>query len=370
MGFREWGVLDALNAAAGPTVAGVLAAAAIVVGGDLFVTGTEWLVDRFGLSEHVAGSVLSGLGSSLPELLIPIFAVLAGSGETVGVGAVLGGPVTLTTLGPGLLGAAILGRAVRPGAASPSGECGLDVAAADARLDLAVFLAGFALATAAALVPLGTGQIAVAVALVGLYGWYLRRLRQEGGAADVDPDPLQIGHLLERFQSGDREAFATNPPQWLVVGQSAVGLAAVTGGSRLFVGAVEAATLAVGPPSPTVVALLIAPLVSNVVEYVDGVLWLRRGQEPIALQQLTGSLAFYGTVVAALGVATTSWRLGPLAGGTDAVLVGAALLALATGGLLFLWIRRKSTLSPGVLVAFGVLYLLYAAGVVGLAVAG
>lgn len=61
-----------------------------VAGGELFTTGVEWIGNRVGISESVTGSVLAALATTLPEALIPVVAILAGSGATVGVGSIVG----------------------------------------------------------------------------------------------------------------------------------------------------------------------------------------------------------------------------------------------------------------------------------------
>src|SRR3954452_7780795 len=60
----------------------------------------------------LVGSVLAAVGTALPETMIPIIAILSGSGSSeshgIGVGAILGAPFMLATLAMFVTGVAVL----------------------------------------------------------------------------------------------------------------------------------------------------------------------------------------------------------------------------------------------------------------------
>lgn len=342
-------------------VLGLVAAVAVVAGGELFATGVEWLAERFDLGERVAGSVLAAVATTAPEVLIPVIAILRGSGATVATGAILGGPITLTTLGLGALGATAL--VTRGGTGS---DAMIDVDAGQTRLDLGVFLAGFALATLVGLVAAPFASTAVGLVLFALYAGYLSRVRSgDDGGDDVVPEPLELGSLVDRTlgrSDPGESALATAPPTWLVVGQAVAALALLVWGSELFVSAITAA--AVGEPGvpALLAALLLAPLIGNVPEYVEGVIWVARGKDALAMEQLTGTLAFYGTVLVGIGVAFTPWTLSLGRDPVDLLVATAVATALLTTVALYHRIRaRGPALAPRFLLGLGVSYALYVA---------
>src|SRR5437879_12242837 len=79
----------------------LLSIAIILGGAAVFTNGVEWLGRRLGISDGAIGSILAGIATALPETLIPVIAIFAGTGETesqIGLGAILGAPMMLSTL--------------------------------------------------------------------------------------------------------------------------------------------------------------------------------------------------------------------------------------------------------------------------------
>lgn len=343
----------------------------LVVGGELFTTGVEWTGSRLGAGEAATGSVLAAVATSLPETLIPVLAIVGGSGATVGVGAILGGPVTLTTL-------AFLVVAVTVGVGAVAGDREYTVAMDldETRRDLLVFLVGFAFAFAAALARGAMPASWVAAVLVGLYAGYLFRLLAADDGGEFDLESLEVGRVLDGRANwlpgvDDDRDLARDPPAILVYGQTLVALALLVAGSELFVGGIEWAARTVIPLPAVVVALVAAPVVSNLPEAVDGVVWLREGKDVLAVEQITGSLSFQGTVAPAIGVAFTPWSLEPAWGSTDFVVASSAVLALASGGALYARVRLGSSPPSALLLgALGSGYVAFAAVVAYYVVAG
>ena len=67
----------------------------ILAGAELFTNGIEWFGHKLNVAEGAVGSVLAAVGTALPETMIPLIAILLGSGEganEIGIGAILGLP--------------------------------------------------------------------------------------------------------------------------------------------------------------------------------------------------------------------------------------------------------------------------------------
>ena len=69
----------------------------ILLGAEAFTNSLEHFGERLGISEGVTGSIFAAVGTALPETMVPLFAILLGTGsETlrheVAVGAILGAP--------------------------------------------------------------------------------------------------------------------------------------------------------------------------------------------------------------------------------------------------------------------------------------
>ena len=112
----------------------------ILGGSELFTNGVEWAGKRFNVAEAAVGSLLAAVGTALPETFVPIVALLMpGEGAhergAVGIGAIIGAPLMLSTVALGVMGTAMLVFRKR------RMQIGLRVAREDARRDLGFFLA-------------------------------------------------------------------------------------------------------------------------------------------------------------------------------------------------------------------------------------
>src|SRR5439155_12263856 len=119
---------------------------------ELFTNGIEWFGRKLELAEGAVGSVLAAVGTALPETMIPIIAILFGGGsaasDSVGIGAILGAPLMLSTLAMFVTGLAVIfGARGRPDRTS------MPVDTKVLAHDMRYFGIGYALAVGAALLP-------------------------------------------------------------------------------------------------------------------------------------------------------------------------------------------------------------------------
>jgi cation:H+ antiporter len=283
-----------------------IALVVILLGAELFTNGIEWFGRKLDLAEGAVGSVLAAVGTALPETMIPFVAIVFGGGTAateVGVGAVLGAPFMLATLAMFVTGIAILAfRGRRRQGASVA--VNRDVLLHDLRW----FGLGYALAIGAAFLPAGLelAKVAVAVVLLVLYGWYVRgHLRAEAGEHDEDLAPLRLRHL-------DRGRGGHAVPRLRVVGaQVALALGCIVVGAVVFVGAVQdlAASLGVGS---TLLALVVAPIATELPEKFNSVIWVRQGKDTLALGNITGAMVFQSAIPTSIALlfAPGAWVIG------------------------------------------------------------
>jgi cation:H+ antiporter len=146
-------------------------------------------------------------------------------------------------------------------------------------------------------------------------------------------------------------------PSYPMIGlQALAGLAGLIVGAHLFVTAAEtmAATLSI---SPLILALLIAPLATELPEMSNSFLWLYRKKDRLAVGNVTGAMVFQGTFPVSVGLLGTEWALAPSALATMVLAVAAAgfcLLQIAVGGHWRPWL-----LSGGALLYIGYAVYLY-----------
>lgn len=307
----------------------------IVGGAVLFTNAVEWLGSRLNLGRSAVGSLLAAVGTALPESTIPVVAVLAGAeGEEVAIGAIIGAPFMLATVAMMLVsGSALVFAKERENGREINMEPGL------ARRDFAFFLPSFAAGIALGQVDSKPVHIAGAVALLAVYGAYVWVTVRDGGDSE---DEDELGALLFDPSKDDP------PATFQISAQLLVALALIIVGAELFVEEITLVAESLGVEA-IVLALIIAPLATELPEKLNSVIWMRRDHDTLAIGNITGAMVFQGTVAVALGLVVTDWQL-------DRYATAAGVLALA-GGVLALWrLERRRMGAPAVL-AWAALFL-------------
>jgi cation:H+ antiporter len=208
---------------------------------------------------------------------------------------------------------------------------------------------------------MGFLRIVVAVILLGIYAWYVKgHFDAEGGDHDDELEPL-------RFHRVDRPGHRADPrtPRLRVVGlQVLLALGLIIGGAFLFVGAVERVAAA-AHVSELLLALVIAPIATELPEKFNSLIWVRQGKDTLAMGNITGAMVFQSAIptVVALVLAGSAWHID--ADSRIAFLsAGIAFLAVAA---VFGPMWRRARLDGRALLVGGVLYLVYL-GIVVLAI--
>ncbi len=264
----------------------------ILVGAELFTNGIEWLGKHFNLAEGAVGSVLAAVGTALPETMIPLVAIVfAGgtAGAEIGIGAILGAPFMLATLAMFVTGVAVFAFRNRR-AAGTRVQVDLGVVSRDTR----AFFVTYAIAIGAAFLPAEVRPYGwvVAVALILLYAGYVRSHLHDERASDLeDPEPLR----LRRLSPTARREPDWPPRLWIVGLQVIVALACIIVGAVFFVGAVERVAAGFGIDG-TLLALVIAPIATELPEKFNSVLWVRQGKDNLALGNITGAMVFQAAI--------------------------------------------------------------------------
>jgi cation:H+ antiporter len=340
---------------------------AILAAAYLFTNAVEMLGGRLDLGQGAVGSVLAAVGTALPETMIPIVAILgaalaggdaAVAGE-IGVGAILGAPFLLATLAMFVVGASAYGFRKRRanGAEIRCRQEKVDfpwckVSAKDVTVDeetiardVLFFLIFFAIAAAVGIVALPfAAKAAVAALLVAAYAYYVRRALASGGALEDVPEHLTLWR------------FGSRPPTWAITGQLVLALALIVVGAQVFVEAIELSSEAVGLPAG-LVALVLAPLATELPEKLNSLIWVRDGKDTLALGNITGAMVFQSTIPVIFGLLFTPWVLGPIN-------LYSAALALVSGALVYVVLRSKGPLHAWQLMIGGLFYLAFLVGAV------
>ena len=271
----------------------------ILVAAEIFVNALEHLGEKLKISEGVTGSLFAAVGTAMPETLVPLLAIFAGTGnaatnEEIGVGAILGAPLMLSTLTLFLMSLAVLKTRGFLGRLTPE-KTGI-------KRDLDFFLMAFVLAFVAMFVPHGEGWVRVAMAFVMVTIYFIYVMLTLRASAKLVED----GHATEAGSAMllTRIGLPQNLPVILV--QLALGLALLVAGAKGFIHGVEAAAPIIGV-SALLLSLLIIPIATELPEKVNSILWIRKRKDTLAFGNITGAMVFQGTLLPAIGISLTPW---------------------------------------------------------------
>jgi cation:H+ antiporter len=347
----------------------------ILLGAELFTNGIEWFGHKLNLAEGAVGSVLAAVATAMPETLIPIIAITgpalfgasvddAASSHEIGVGAILGAPFMLGTLAMFVTGIGVIIFATR-------GRRGTDLRVDPKVLgrDVLFFLVSYALAIGVAFLPVEVHWLKwiVAAVLVVMYLFYVRAHFADD-AADTDPDDLNQLHLTRipgmattatiDFDTlpgpDDPTEHGGVPRMRIIVSQVVVALACIILGAQVFIGAVRNLSGVIGL-DPRILALIIAPIATELPEKFNSILWVRSGKDTLAMGNITGAMAFQSSVPVVIGVLFTEWRFTAEAALSFAS-AGATFISMI---LIFGLMARRQRLSAWSLLIGGPFYALY-----------
>jgi cation:H+ antiporter len=317
----------------------LLAAFVLIVAGAIgFTNAVEWLGQRLDLGQGAVGALLAAVGTALPESVIPVVALVGGGGSQeaveIAIGAIVGAPFVLGTLAMLVIAGSALAFRGRRDQGSD-----VDTHAASTRRDLLTFLAFFPLGILVGALDMSKGvHLAVAAVLVAGYAAYVWRTVKGGGSAG-DEDELEPLYF---------DPSKDDPPSTLQITlQFLVSLAAIIGGAELFVNAIESIAKSLGV-APLVLALVLAPLATELPEKANSILWVRDGKDTLAVGNVTGAMAFQATIPVALGLAVTDWDLA-----TEAVVAGVIAMI---GGALALYALPRSRLGAAPTLVWAALF--------------
>ena len=349
----------------------LVALAVILLGAELFTNGIEWFGHRLNLAEGAVGSVLAAVATAMPETLIPVIAIVGptifGGGSPnsaeIGVGAILGAPFMLSTLAMFVTGLAIVifARRGRRGT-------GMSINVRVLGRDVIFFMVAYGIAIATAFLPadFGIGRWAVAVILVVLYAVYVRAHftdpPDEGEAADLNQ--LHLTRLADRLpvrmvdidvlpgESAGEEV----PRVRIIVTQVVGALALIIIGAQVFVGAVEHLSSVIGL-DPRILALVIAPIATELPEKFNSVIWVRSGKDTLAMGNISGAMVFQSCLPTVLGILFTEWTFKA----SSALAFASAGAAFISTLLIFGLMLRRGRLSAWSLLIGGPIYAVYVA---------
>uniref|UniRef100_A0A7V4JQ46 Sodium:calcium antiporter n=1 Tax=Thermodesulfobacterium geofontis TaxID=1295609 RepID=A0A7V4JQ46_9BACT len=320
----------------------------ILICAELFTNGIETFGERLSLSQAVVGSILAAVGTALPETIIPLVAILLYKGESgahIGIGAILGAPFMLTTLGLFLVGLGIFisyffkKRKKLEVYLEPNTFI----------RDFSFFLLSYSLAIFSPLIFPNTRLLHYFIAIFLLFNYILYLfLTFRAESLKIEPSKeLYLARLLRLNINFEKKILST----FLSFFQIILALLFMVKGAHIFVENLEILAKNWGI-DPLLFSLLLAPVATELPEKSNSFLWTLRKRDILALGNMTGAMVFQSTFPVSIGLLFTSWEVKGLA-------LASALIALFLGIFYLLFLKLFKKLPPYIFILSGCAYLVY-----------
>ena len=313
----------------------VLALLLLVLASDAFTNAVEWIGALFGLTRSATGAIVAAISSSLPETMVAFIALVLladRSSQDIGIGAVIGAPLMLSTVVFSIIGigSIALGRK----------HDSVEAPTRPIIVGLALFSCTFALVIGASFAPTFAMRVAAAVLAIGAYAGYLvYLLRLRVVESDETAARLRIAPRAQR------------PALALVILQVVIAAALTAVAARWFVASLASLSAAVAV-APLLVSIVLTPIATELPEMVNSFIWMRRDLDDLALGNVIGAMMFQTSIAGAIGMLASPWAL-------NATSYRAAVATLAAVLLVIGWTLLRRRLEPWPFALCGAFYAAY-----------
>ncbi|MDA8087332.1 MAG: hypothetical protein M0Z75_11590 [Nitrospiraceae bacterium] len=312
----------------------------ILAGCELFSNGVEHLGQRMNMSHATTGSLLAGVGTALPETIIPVLALISGPsahGQDIAIGAILGAPFMLSTLALFLLGLTVLLRKIlKKGAAQA-----MDINQKALRFELGQVIFAMALILMASVLKVRPVNYLCAAVLLASYLFFVSKtIKHEAEEGESYAEEFHFGTFLGYEKR----------PLWISL-QVLAGLLLMVGGASIFVDYISLLAVKSGI-SALALSLIIVPFATELPEKVNSISWTLKGRDTLAIGNITGAMVFQSTIPASIGLVFTRWAM-------DRAELMDIMSVILMGALLKVTVSRRKRIPAAVLLAGGIFYLAY-----------
>lgn len=321
----------------------VLSILLVLISGFFFSNTMEWLKKRFELSEAIIGTILSIIGASFPQIVIPLIALtfLKGIETTeIGIGAIIGAPFVLSTLGFGIIGYTVITLAKKN---IRSIEVDADFIIISR--DLKFFLITYSFAIFAAFLGDKFPQVFIGFILLVVYGYYIYR-----NVVYEERIPTELHTHLYFAQQGKE------PSLEIILFQLISSLTGLIGGACLFVHTMREISIITGdsqaPLIGLILSIILTPIVIELPLRINIFSWLREGRDTLVLSDVISSMIFQACILVMIGILFSPWKLEGIK-----LLVGCIPILATT--ILYITMIIQEKINPYVLLGSSGFYLIF-----------
>ena len=264
---------------------------AIVLSCVFFTNAIEFLGNKLKLGNNATGSILAVIGTGLPELIVPIIAILGAIyadikidvAQDIALGAILGSPFMLSTLALFLLYFVLISKKKK--------QLYLDITFV--QRDYKYFLLAYSIAILFSFKFLNEFKMIASLVLFLLYGVFVYRTILKSRTTCIE---CECEKLYFNFKNENLALFL----------QLIISLLVLILASHYFVSEIKFFSMTFGI-SPAILALLITPFATELPECINSIIWLKQGKDELAIANILGAIVFQTTLLFSIGIILTPW---------------------------------------------------------------
>lgn len=310
----------------------LLSLIAILAFCELFTNAVEWLGKSLNFGHSVVGSVFSAVSTALPETIVPIIALITlptfTSREEIGIGAILGAPLMLSTLTFSLLSIPAIFRKKNSNLIFKRDSLLLDIKFFILNFSVAIFISLFAEQL--------RGFFAIFFLISYLVYLYIV-FKNDEGFEEEDLHPLIL-------------CKSKDPINVFIFSQLGIGLCGIVLSSYFFVTSIESVSKIIGL-APFIVSVILSPIATELPEKFNSISWVFKGKDHLAMSNITGAMVFQSSFPIIVGLTLSTWHL------DERALILCSITIISSLYLYFL--IRRGSINPKALSINFILYIAY-----------
>ena len=272
----------------------------IVFACSLFTNAIEHLALEYKFGKNAVGSIFAALGTTAPETIVPLVAIIGGliAGNSdvaneIGIGAILGSPFLLSTITFFFMGVGIY---IFKWAKSRK-SLNIEIDKSYIARDFKFFFVNYFVAIGASFAPVRVVKLIALVFLLASYVFYfVQTLSSAKKSGDVDSEIEEL--VLSKICKFNK--------RFVIFIQVFLSLAFLILCAHLFVLKIKffADFLHI---QPLILSLIIMPIATELPENVNSLIWLKQEKDTFALSNITGAMVFQSAIPMSIGILFTPW---------------------------------------------------------------
>ena len=272
----------------------------------LFTNAIEHLGNKLKLSSNATGSILAVIGTTLPETLVPLVAILGAklflknltTGQDIALGGIIGSPFMLLCLALFLVGLEVLILYLF----KKRQNLNLEINCKYVLRDLKYFLLAYIPALSCLFISNKSIKAMVVLFLIILYLIYVLRtiIKSKQNFCEENLEEL----IFARFIKLEKEIIT-------VIFQIVVSLFILVLAIHYFVCEINYFS-ALFNISPVILSLIITPFATELPECVNSLIWVKNNKDDLALFNINGAVVFQAIIPMSIGIILTPFKYSPI----------------------------------------------------------